>query len=83
MENLDLPSIDGNQVLAGKGGKGADGITGGHVREVRQVLTTQGNIQRTMVICQSIMVFQDHQSLCQTPADMFLRKVDGAVVRIS
>ena len=83
VRDLDLFAGKFQYAFRSKVGERADGIGGGHVREIGHVFPRETNFQGHVIILEPVRVFQHEQGFCQTSANMFLRERDRPAVRES
>ena len=83
VRDLDLLAGEFQYAFRGKVGERADGIGGGHVREIGHVFPRETNFQGHVIVLEPVSVFQHEQGFCQTSANMFLRECYCSAVRES
>ena len=81
VDDFDAAAVDEQYLLGHKCRQGTDGVRGGHVRQVCQVLACHIYFEGAVVVFVTIIVEQHYQGLGQAPAYMLLGQVDYACVR--
>lgn len=80
VDDFDATSVNGKDFLVHEGREGADGVAGGHVREVGDVFARHVDLDGGVVVLVSIVLAQDDERFGQAAAYVFLCEVDDACV---
>ena len=80
VDDFDAPSVHGDDALLCECREGADGITGGHVRQVGEIFACEVNLQRLAILLKPVVVKQCDERLGESASDVFLSKGDDFAV---
>ena len=74
VDDFDAPSVHGDDALLCECREGADGITGGHVRQVGEIFACEVNLQRLAILLRGNLFVPDPRAGWVGPSVRFLKK---------